>query len=158
MRPFNEALRSPDYNGWDVKTAHQLDREEHGDPVVERPVDGVGRREEGDDRDGAGSSRGWTTMDVVATMRYLPRLGATGEPWRPRPEEKPMAAALAAEDVARVLAIAAPSGDIASWEVTPDAYPVLTPSTEALDRVVARSMATSFASSSRRSGRCATGR
>ncbi len=45
--------------------------------------------------------------------------------------------ALAAEDIARVLAIAAPSEGIAAWTVTPDAYPVLTPSTEALDRVVA---------------------
>jgi hypothetical protein len=43
----------------------------------------------------------------------------------------------AAEDVARVLAIAAPADEIAEWAVTPDAYPVLTPSTEALDRVVA---------------------
>ena len=48
-----------------------------------------------------------------------------------------MAIALAAEDIARVLAIAAPSADISGWRVIPDAYPVLTPSTEALERVVA---------------------
>jgi hypothetical protein len=48
-----------------------------------------------------------------------------------------MTSALAAEDIARVLAIAAPADDVAEWVVTPDAYPVLTPSTEALDRVVA---------------------
>ena len=53
------------------------------------------------------------------------------------PREKHVPDALAAEDIARVLAIAAPSGGIATWTVTPDAYPVLTPSTEALDRVVA---------------------
>ncbi len=44
---------------------------------------------------------------------------------------------LAAEDIARVLAIAAPSANVTGWQVTPDAYPVLTPSTEALERVVA---------------------
>jgi Phosphotransferase enzyme family len=44
---------------------------------------------------------------------------------------------LAPRDVARVLAIAAPSAEIVAWEVTPDAYPVLTPSTEALGRVSA---------------------
>ena len=49
-----------------------------------------------------------------------------------------MASALAEDDIARVLAIAAPPGGISTWTVTPDAYPVLTPSTEALDRVVAR--------------------
>lgn len=48
-----------------------------------------------------------------------------------------MTSALAAEDIARVLVIAAPADEIAEWAVTPDAYPVLTPSTEALDRVVA---------------------
>jgi tRNA A-37 threonylcarbamoyl transferase component Bud32 len=48
-----------------------------------------------------------------------------------------MATALADDDIARVLAIAAPSEEVATWRVTPDAYPVLTPSTEALDRVVA---------------------
>lgn len=48
-----------------------------------------------------------------------------------------MATALAAHDIARVLALAEPSGSIATWTVSPDAYPVLTPSTEALDRVVA---------------------
>jgi hypothetical protein len=46
-----------------------------------------------------------------------------------------MTSALAAEDIARVLAIVAPGEEIAEWAVTPDAYPVLTPSTEALDRV-----------------------
>jgi hypothetical protein len=44
---------------------------------------------------------------------------------------------LAAEDVARVLAIAAPAAHITRWDVTPDAYPALTPSTESLQRVVA---------------------
>lgn len=48
-----------------------------------------------------------------------------------------MTDALAADDIARVIAIVAPSEDIAEWTVTPDAYPVLTPSTESLDRVVA---------------------
>jgi hypothetical protein len=49
-----------------------------------------------------------------------------------------MATSLAATDIVRVLAIAAPTGVVTSWSVTPDPYPVLTPSTEALDRVVAR--------------------
>jgi hypothetical protein len=50
--------------------------------------------------------------------------------------EMHMTSALAAEDIARVLAIVAPGDEIAEWAVTPDAYPVSTPSTEALDRVV----------------------
>ncbi len=48
-----------------------------------------------------------------------------------------MTTALASEDVGRVLALAEPSATIARWSVVPDPYPVLTPSTEALARVVA---------------------
>jgi hypothetical protein len=44
---------------------------------------------------------------------------------------------LSVQDVARVLAIAAPSRDIVDWEATPDAYPVTTPSTESLARLSA---------------------
>ncbi len=48
-----------------------------------------------------------------------------------------MTEALAADDVRRVLAKVAPSWDVATWTVTPAGYPATTPSTEALDRVVA---------------------
>jgi hypothetical protein len=90
-------------------------------PVARRPALGV-----------------WTPTDDIATMRDLPNPGAAGGPWRRRiTRETHMPDALAAEDVARVIAIAAPSEGIAAWTVTPDAYPVLTPSTDALDRVVA---------------------
>jgi hypothetical protein len=48
-----------------------------------------------------------------------------------------VSAPLSAPGVARVLGIAAPSGDIVDWEATPDAYPVTTPSTESLTRLSA---------------------
>ena len=51
--------------------------------------------------------------------------------------DPPAPGVLAAGDITRVLAIADPTAEITSWIVTPDAYPVLTPSTEALDRVAA---------------------
>ncbi len=47
-----------------------------------------------------------------------------------------MTSALTADDIARVLAKAAPADPIAAWEATAVPYPVLTPSTESLDRVV----------------------
>jgi hypothetical protein len=70
-------------------------------------------------------------------MRVPLNLGATVIRGARARRERQMTSALAAEDIARVLAIAAPADEIAEWAVTPDAYPALTPSTEALDRVVA---------------------
>ena len=44
---------------------------------------------------------------------------------------------LSVQDVARVLTIAAPPGDIVDWDATPEAYPVMTPTTESLTRLSA---------------------
>src|SRR3954452_24589963 len=53
------------------------------------------------------------------------------------PKEADVTEALAADDIWRVLMRVAPSADIAAWTVTPAAYLVTTPTTEALDRVEA---------------------
>ncbi len=89
------------------------------------------------------SSRPPLTRRVHLPMRRARLRGVAGQlartPAAARPPlpEPAVSVAFPAETVQRAVRVAVPSADVTSWTVAADAYPARTPSTEALDRVVA---------------------